>query len=69
MHSHKAKEERDIPEVKTAIILSDDKYIAIYHPSTKHRTVLRSSNEKLSFLVKSIPHVEARAFPLALFCF
>jgi len=33
VHSHEAKEEKDIPEVKTAIILSGDKYIAIYHPS------------------------------------
>jgi len=33
VHSHETKEEKNIPEVKTAIILSVDKFIAIYHPS------------------------------------
>ena len=29
----KPRKEKNIPEVKTTIILSGDKYIAIYHPS------------------------------------
>ena len=58
-----------LPEVKTTIILSGDKYIVIYHPSANIAPYSAQATRSLSFLVKSKPQFEALAFPLALFAF